>query len=110
MKGRDILILARTDARHDHGIDEAIARAAEFARLGADILFVEAPHDEAEMRRVCDELPGSQDGQPGGGRRYAAAFPRRAGGDRLRHRRLSADPAERRHAGDAVRTPDDEGR
>ncbi len=57
-EGRDILILARTDARHDHGLDEAIARAARFAELGADILFVEAPHDEAEMRRVCDELPG----------------------------------------------------
>lgn len=57
-EGHDILILARTDARHDHGIDEAIARAAMFADLGADILFVEAPHNEKEMRRVCDELPG----------------------------------------------------
>lgn len=57
-EGRDILILARTDARHDHGIDEAIERAAGFARLGADILFVEAPHDASEMRRVCEELPG----------------------------------------------------
>ena len=33
-QGGDILILARTDARHEHGLDEAIARAAEFARLG----------------------------------------------------------------------------
>lgn len=55
-EGHDILILARTDARHDHGLDEAIERAAEFHRLGADILFVEAPRDEAEMRRVCTEL------------------------------------------------------
>jgi 2-methylisocitrate lyase-like PEP mutase family enzyme len=54
----DILILARTDARHTHGLDEAIARAAEFHRLGADILFVEAPRSVAEMRRVCAELPG----------------------------------------------------
>ncbi|MDU9003541.1 isocitrate lyase/PEP mutase family protein [Sedimentitalea todarodis] len=57
-QGHDILILARTDARHDHGLDEAIERAREFRRLGADILFVEAPRDEAEMRRVCDELDG----------------------------------------------------
>jgi 2-methylisocitrate lyase-like PEP mutase family enzyme len=56
--GGDILILARTDARHDHGLGEAIARAAKFADLGADILFVEAPKSEAEMRQVCDELPG----------------------------------------------------
>ena len=54
----DILILARTDARHDHGLDEAIARAAMFADLGADILFVEAPRSEAEMRRICAGLDG----------------------------------------------------
>lgn len=56
--GADILILARTDARHAHGLSEAISRAAEFRRLGADILFVEAPADEREMRQVCDELEG----------------------------------------------------
>jgi 2-methylisocitrate lyase-like PEP mutase family enzyme len=56
--GGDILILARTDARHDHGLGEAIERAARFAELGADILFVEAPKTEAEMRDVCSNLPG----------------------------------------------------
>ncbi|MGB0913564.1 MAG: isocitrate lyase/PEP mutase family protein [Phaeobacter italicus] len=57
-EGHDILILARTDARHDHGLDEAIERAREFRRLGADILFVEAPRDKAEMRGICAELEG----------------------------------------------------
>jgi len=56
--GHDILILARTDARHEHGLSEAIERAAKFAELGADILFVEAPKSEAEMREVCRSLPG----------------------------------------------------
>ncbi|WP_346911570.1 isocitrate lyase/PEP mutase family protein [uncultured Roseibium sp.] len=56
--GADILILARTDARHDHGLGEAIERAAKFAELGADILFVEAPKTVEEMRTVCAELPG----------------------------------------------------
>lgn len=56
--GGDILILARTDARHEHGLAEAIARAERFAELGADILFVEAPKTEAEMREVCAALPG----------------------------------------------------
>ena len=51
--GADILILARTDARHDHGLAEALARAQKFRELGADILFVEAPRSEAEMREVC---------------------------------------------------------
>ncbi|SIO10306.1 2-Methylisocitrate lyase, PEP mutase family [Rhodovulum sp. ES.010] len=56
VEGADILILARTDARHEHGLDEAIARAARFAELGADILFVEAPRDADEMARVPAEL------------------------------------------------------
>jgi len=51
--GADILILARTDARHDHGLAEALTRAQKFRELGADILFVEAPRSEAEMREVC---------------------------------------------------------
>lgn len=57
-EGHDILILARTDARHEHGLAEAIERAQEFRRLGADILFVEAPRDESEMRTLCAELEG----------------------------------------------------
>lgn len=57
-RGQDILILARTDARHEHGLAEAIDRAATFKKLGADILFVEAPRSEAEMREVCTALPG----------------------------------------------------
>tara|TARA_R110002049_G_scaffold210604_1_gene381471 strand:- start:2451 stop:3341 length:891 start_codon:yes stop_codon:yes gene_type:complete len=56
--GADILILARTDARHQHGLTEAIDRAAKFKELGADILFVEAPKSVAEMRTVCAELSG----------------------------------------------------
>jgi 2-methylisocitrate lyase-like PEP mutase family enzyme len=56
--GADILILARTDARHDHGLSEAIDRAAKFKELGADILFVEAPKTVEEMQTICRELPG----------------------------------------------------
>lgn len=51
--GADILILARTDARHEHGLAEALTRAQRFRELGADILFVEAPRSEAEMREIC---------------------------------------------------------
>ena len=54
----DILILARTDARHQHGLAEAVERAAKFAELGADILFVEAPKTAIEMRELCAALPG----------------------------------------------------
>ncbi len=57
-EGHDILIMARTDARYEHGLGEAIERARRFHELGADILFVEAPRDEAEMRELCAALPG----------------------------------------------------
>lgn len=59
-EGGDILILARTDARHDHGLSEAITRAAMFKELGANILFVEAPQSVDEMSEICAELPGPQ--------------------------------------------------
>jgi 2-methylisocitrate lyase-like PEP mutase family enzyme len=54
----DIMILARTDARHGHGLEEAIDRAKGFSDLGADMLFVEAPQSEAEMARLTREAPG----------------------------------------------------
>ncbi len=57
-EGADILVMARTDARHDHGFDEALARCKAFADLGADITFFEAPLSEAEMERLCREIPG----------------------------------------------------
>ena len=52
IEGADILILARTDARAVHGLDEALARAQAFERLGADIIFVEAPETTLEMREI----------------------------------------------------------
>ena len=55
---KDILIMARTDANHTHGIKEAIQRAQKFYELGSDILFVEAPKSEEEMRLICQEVPG----------------------------------------------------
>lgn len=57
-EGTDILIMARTDANHTHGLKEAIERADRFHELGADILFVEAPKNIDEMRTICSELPG----------------------------------------------------
>jgi 2-methylisocitrate lyase-like PEP mutase family enzyme len=51
--GMDILIMARTDARAVHGFDEALARCHDFEAEGADIIFLEAPETEDEMRRFC---------------------------------------------------------
>lgn len=52
----DILILARTDARAVHGFDEALDRCRDFEAEGADIIFLEAPENELEMRRFCQAV------------------------------------------------------
>ncbi len=52
-EGAEILIMARTDARTTHGLDEALWRIRAFADLGVDILFMEAPGNEAEMEAFC---------------------------------------------------------
>jgi 2,3-dimethylmalate lyase len=49
---RNFLIIARTDARTEHGLDEALRRAEAYARAGADILFVESPESVEEMRKI----------------------------------------------------------
>lgn len=48
----NLLIVARTDARTIHGLDEALRRAEAFEEAGADILFVESPETEAEMETI----------------------------------------------------------
>lgn len=52
----DFLIVARTDARTTHGLDEALRRADAFAEAGADVLFVESPESEEEMRTICERF------------------------------------------------------
>lgn len=48
----DFLVVARTDARTQHGLEEALRRAERYARAGADVLFVESPETEDELRRI----------------------------------------------------------
>ncbi|KAL3661143.1 hypothetical protein V7S43_013752 [Phytophthora oleae] len=54
----DIVIMARTDARGTHSLEEAIARCQEFVRLDADITFLEAPRSVEEMKAFCEQIPG----------------------------------------------------
>jgi len=49
---KDFLIIARTDARTAHGLDEALRRAEAFLKAGADILFVESPESVEEMQTI----------------------------------------------------------
>jgi 2-methylisocitrate lyase-like PEP mutase family enzyme len=49
----DLLIIARTDAISAVDLDEALRRGEAAVKAGADVLFVEAPRDEAQVERVA---------------------------------------------------------
>ncbi|TMJ60554.1 MAG: branched-chain alpha-keto acid dehydrogenase subunit E2, partial [Alphaproteobacteria bacterium] len=64
-----ILLLARTDARVSRGFDEALARLKVFVEAGADILFLDSPQSEAEMRQTvaaCNGKPALAVTSPAG--------------------------------------------
>ena len=50
------MVLARTDARAPLGLDEALQRCREFEQEGADIVFLEAPQSEAELRAAVQAV------------------------------------------------------
>ena len=55
----DFLIVARTDARYTHGLDEALHRGEQFLEAGADILFVESPESLDELARIGETFKGA---------------------------------------------------
>ncbi len=57
-KESGILILARTDCRPTAGIDEAVARIEMYVEEGADILFLDSPADEGEIKRAVAAAKG----------------------------------------------------
>ena len=57
-KESGILILARTDCRPTQGIDEAVARIEMYVQEGADILFLDSPADDDEIRRAVAAAAG----------------------------------------------------
>lgn len=48
----DFVVVARTDAAADHGLDEAIRRGFLYAEAGADMLDVEVPGTAEEVERI----------------------------------------------------------
>jgi 2-methylisocitrate lyase-like PEP mutase family enzyme len=57
-QSRDTLVIARTDAVGVEGFDKAIERALAYRDAGADMLFVEAPKTQAELKRIAPSLGG----------------------------------------------------
>lgn len=51
-----IFLIARTDARAVHGLDDALRRAELYLKSGADGVFIEAPESLEELTRIGAEF------------------------------------------------------
>ena len=54
----DLFIIARTDARAVHGLDDALRRAEMYLKAGADGLFIEAPQSVEELAQIGRTFQG----------------------------------------------------
>lgn len=52
----DMMIMARTDARTVFGIEEAIERGIAYKEAGADIVFIESPETQEEMKLINEKV------------------------------------------------------
>lgn len=52
----DLVIIARTDARTNLGIEEALRRGKAFVEAGADVLFIESPESVEEMKLITSSF------------------------------------------------------
>ena len=59
-KDKNMVIIARTDARGPHGMEEAIWRAKAFLDAGADISFFDGPQSLEELQTICKLNIGPQ--------------------------------------------------
>lgn len=57
-KESGIMVLARTDCRPTQGIDEAVARIEMYVQEGAEILLLDSPADDDEIRRAIAAADG----------------------------------------------------
>ena len=52
----EFIIVARTDSLAQFGIEEAIERGKEYKRIGADVIFIEAPKTIEQMELIAKEI------------------------------------------------------
>jgi methylisocitrate lyase len=52
----EFVIVARTDSLAQFGIEEAIERGKEYKRIGADVIFIEAPKTIDQMEMIAKEI------------------------------------------------------
>ena len=53
---KDFIIVARTDARATEGLDNAIERGLYYKKIGADVIFIEAPKNIQEMSKIGNAI------------------------------------------------------
>ena len=53
---KDFIIVARTDARAIEGLDNAIERGLYYKKIGADVIFIEAPKNIQEMSKIGNAI------------------------------------------------------
>ena len=53
---KDFIIVARTDARATEGLDKAIERGLFYKKIGADVIFIEAPKTIQEMQKIGNSI------------------------------------------------------
>ena len=51
-RSKDFIIVSRTDSRATEGLDAAIERGKLNKKLGADVIFIEAPKSLEEMKKI----------------------------------------------------------
>ncbi|MGZ5484784.1 MAG: isocitrate lyase/PEP mutase family protein [Nitrososphaeraceae archaeon] len=52
----EFIIVARTDSLAQFGIEEAIERGKEYKRIGADVIFIEAPKTIEQIELIAKEI------------------------------------------------------
>ncbi|HEU5461227.1 MAG TPA: oxaloacetate decarboxylase [Nitrososphaeraceae archaeon] len=52
----EFIIVARTDSLAQFGIEEAIQRGKDYKRIGADVIFIEAPKTIDQMKLISKEI------------------------------------------------------
>jgi len=58
-RSKDFFIIARTDARAVHGLDEALRRGEQYLKAGVDGIFIEAPQTVKELEIVGAAFKGA---------------------------------------------------
>jgi 2-methylisocitrate lyase-like PEP mutase family enzyme len=58
-RDEDFVIIARTDARTNFGLEEALRRGQAYREAGADVIFIESPENVEELKAINEAFSGT---------------------------------------------------